>query len=436
MASFGTLTITGQDGTSHVVALDRPEIIIGRDVGSDIMLDDPQASRFHARINCGPDGCAIADLVSSNGTLVNGQRISGPVDISGGAAIQIGGYTLVFQPGLAVAGAAPTASLPYRSAPTIRSGYGPLAEARRANPLVVVVGTAAVVVLLGMLCCGASYLLGIDALVSPGLRAVSGVLPGLGAPLSAFYGDLHTDQQVGELGADPTVTPTPNEIDTAQPAPEETSEAGAATPEATSEATSDEASAEPPGPTLAPSITVRNESNLAFCGAFIRASGQSFWGDNRLTTGQMPVGDHQLITIPGPGTYDIRVMDCSSPRITLENKLNVEVSEPYEWVVDSRFTLPPTATPTATVTPTPEATPIIDFYADDTSIDQGECTDVHWSVENISAVYFQNDPVVGHDSRKVCPNSTKTYTLRVIYRDNSEHNFKVTVEVIEPSPTP
>lgn len=51
-------------------------IRIGRDPGSDIVLDDGYASRNHAEIRLDKGIVEIEDLMSSNGTYVNGARIS------------------------------------------------------------------------------------------------------------------------------------------------------------------------------------------------------------------------------------------------------------------------------------------------------------------------------------------------------------------------
>jgi len=44
---------------------------IGRDAGCEIPIDDPSASRRHARFTTTPDGVSVQDLGSKNGTLIN-----------------------------------------------------------------------------------------------------------------------------------------------------------------------------------------------------------------------------------------------------------------------------------------------------------------------------------------------------------------------------
>ena len=50
-------------------------LVIGRDEGADIIIDDPAISRFHARIAHNQEGWHIIDLGSSNRTFVNGDPI-------------------------------------------------------------------------------------------------------------------------------------------------------------------------------------------------------------------------------------------------------------------------------------------------------------------------------------------------------------------------
>ncbi len=77
---------------------------------------------------------------------------------------------------------------------------------------------------------------------------------------------------------------------------------------------------------------------------------------------------------------------------------------------------PPTAVPTVPAGP---AGAIIEFWADRTSINAGECVTINWQVENIREVYFEGAGVVGLGSQQKCPTATTTYTLTVILTDGS-----------------
>ena len=73
------------------------ELLLGRLAADDGRLgDDPELSRHHARISRERDGrYAIEDLGSSNGTFVNGLRITSPGLLSVGDSIELGATTLV-----------------------------------------------------------------------------------------------------------------------------------------------------------------------------------------------------------------------------------------------------------------------------------------------------------------------------------------------------
>ena len=66
--------------------------IVGRDGGSDIVLkDDTEVSRSHAKLDPREDGTVlVTDLGSTNGTFVNGQRISGSVVLRDGDNVRFG----------------------------------------------------------------------------------------------------------------------------------------------------------------------------------------------------------------------------------------------------------------------------------------------------------------------------------------------------------
>lgn len=105
----------------------------------------------------------------------------------------------------------------------------------------------------------------------------------------------------------------------------------------------------------------------------------------------------------------------------------------------------PTAAPTPTAPPVPTATPlpVISFSADATTINQGECTTLRWSVENIQAVWvypqgepFESFPRAGQGTEQVCPTSTTTYEMRVLQRDGTVVFRQVTITVNGAAPNP
>jgi heat shock protein HslJ len=76
------------------------------------------------------------------------------------------------------------------------------------------------------------------------------------------------------------------------------------------------------------------------------------------------------------------------------------------------------------------------FSANPTTINQGQCSTLQWSVENVQAVWvypqgqpYHQFPQVGQGSQQVCPPNTTTYEMRVLQRDGSVTFQRVTVTV-------
>jgi len=83
--------VIASDGRSYVVG-ERP-LIIGRTSECDIVVNEGSVSRRHAEIWRTAEGVAIRDLQSTNGTIVNGHRISA-VSLSPRDEIAIGSLRL------------------------------------------------------------------------------------------------------------------------------------------------------------------------------------------------------------------------------------------------------------------------------------------------------------------------------------------------------
>jgi predicted component of type VI protein secretion system len=58
--------------------LDKNEMYIGRDLSNEIVINDPEVSRRHARLFSQGGSYVLEDLGSTNGSFVNGQRLMGP----------------------------------------------------------------------------------------------------------------------------------------------------------------------------------------------------------------------------------------------------------------------------------------------------------------------------------------------------------------------
>lgn len=65
-------------------------VVLGRSEETDVVLDDPYASEFHLRLVSQENGMMLHDLGSTNGTYVNGRRVSAPTELKRGDTIQVG----------------------------------------------------------------------------------------------------------------------------------------------------------------------------------------------------------------------------------------------------------------------------------------------------------------------------------------------------------
>ena len=88
----GTLVLAG----GRIASLNKPEVTIGRLPECDVVVDDPWASRQHARIRRTDGGFVLVDLGSTNGTLVNDEPIQEHV-LENGDRITIGETVLEFR---------------------------------------------------------------------------------------------------------------------------------------------------------------------------------------------------------------------------------------------------------------------------------------------------------------------------------------------------
>jgi hypothetical protein len=70
--------------------LEKEEILLGRDLANEIPISDPEVSRRHARFMMQGENIMVEDLGSTNGTFLNGQRISSPQQLRAGDVITLG----------------------------------------------------------------------------------------------------------------------------------------------------------------------------------------------------------------------------------------------------------------------------------------------------------------------------------------------------------
>ncbi|MGN8050332.1 FHA domain-containing protein FhaB/FipA [Curtobacterium sp. 22159] len=68
-------------------------ITIGRSSESNVVIRDDYTSTNHARLDLRADGWLLTDLESTNGTFVNGQKVTAPVTVAERTPITIGTTT-------------------------------------------------------------------------------------------------------------------------------------------------------------------------------------------------------------------------------------------------------------------------------------------------------------------------------------------------------
>lgn len=70
--------------------LEGDQLTIGRDSTNEIVVNDAEVSRRHARLTFQGGKYVLEDLGSTNGTFVNGQRLAGPRVLKAGEVVSLG----------------------------------------------------------------------------------------------------------------------------------------------------------------------------------------------------------------------------------------------------------------------------------------------------------------------------------------------------------
>lgn len=120
---------------------DGSEITIGREIGNSIAsVESEGLSRRHAKIFSKDGKWTIEDLGSTNGTVVNGSKITSPVEIKCGDKISCGKFAFAIEP-LPVDGETVVKELPPVEIPTMKSADAGSAP-KPVSPIVPVVPAA------------------------------------------------------------------------------------------------------------------------------------------------------------------------------------------------------------------------------------------------------------------------------------------------------
>jgi len=97
MAQFRFVMRSGP-AAGRVYPLEAPDVSIGRDNTNMIVINDAEVSRRHARMELRGATYVIQDLGSTNGTFINGSRVSGIQVLNSGDTVSFGeGIVLVYE---------------------------------------------------------------------------------------------------------------------------------------------------------------------------------------------------------------------------------------------------------------------------------------------------------------------------------------------------
>jgi len=85
--------IDGPDA-GQVFRMEKPRVVIGRS-SADLILNDVESSRAHAAVEARDLTIILEDLGSTNGTLIDGSKIVGQVEIQNQSEFLVGSSTLM-----------------------------------------------------------------------------------------------------------------------------------------------------------------------------------------------------------------------------------------------------------------------------------------------------------------------------------------------------
>jgi pSer/pThr/pTyr-binding forkhead associated (FHA) protein len=86
----GELIVVRSDTNVGTRVTVNDSVVLGRSPEADVLLDDPYASMFHLRLTMEGDTMSLTDLGTTNGTYLNGRRVTSPVVLNAGDSVQVG----------------------------------------------------------------------------------------------------------------------------------------------------------------------------------------------------------------------------------------------------------------------------------------------------------------------------------------------------------
>ena len=137
MAAQFQLVMRAGPAVGKVFPLEGNELTIGRDASNPISINDGEVSRRHASLSLHGSGYVLQDLGSTNGTFINGRRLTVPQVLNPGDTVAFGEnisltYEMAYDPNATMLGS--SASRNATAVPMPRPGPTP-APVQRPAPM-------------------------------------------------------------------------------------------------------------------------------------------------------------------------------------------------------------------------------------------------------------------------------------------------------------
>jgi predicted component of type VI protein secretion system len=176
MAAQFQFVVRSGPNAGKAYPLEGAELTVGRDPSNPVSINDGEISRRHAKLTWKGASYVLEDLGSTNGTFVNGTRLSAPLALKPGDAVSFGEnivliYEATFDANATMAGsakAAKTAASVQQAAPApapapaysgqVPASPAPAAAAPKKGGSRVVLIVIVIVVLCLILACVAAFL--------------------------------------------------------------------------------------------------------------------------------------------------------------------------------------------------------------------------------------------------------------------------------------
>ena len=94
----GAMLVLDTPQGAHTIPLESTLLSVGRGLNNDVILEDARVSRHHAELRYKTRRFWVSDLGSTNGTFVNGERVTEQA-LRSGDTLSLGGLEMVFREG-------------------------------------------------------------------------------------------------------------------------------------------------------------------------------------------------------------------------------------------------------------------------------------------------------------------------------------------------